>query len=184
MRKDGSTQRAASWEQAWSELRYQSARKPKLRSPALVVPPPIPSDAALQEAVVDYDPALDEGQPEEVGLRVLAALESLPSLEPDYCDDLAAEASVTIIERAGSNECAPDRGQADAAGSLSARIHGMGEAPDIVPDEYAAYQGPIEEAVVEIVELPTDGQNAASGPESSGPTAPEPEFTASQSGDR
>jgi hypothetical protein len=29
----------------------------------------------------------------------------------------------------------------------------VGEAPDIDADEYAAYQGPIEEAVVEIVEI-------------------------------
>ena len=32
---------------------------------------------------------------------MLAALETLTSLEPDYSDDLAAEASVTIIEAAG-----------------------------------------------------------------------------------
>ena len=32
---------------------------------------------------------------------MLAALETLTSLEPDYSDDLTAEASVTIIESAG-----------------------------------------------------------------------------------
>ena len=35
---------------------------------------------------------------DEDGLRMLAALETLTSLEPDYSDDITAEASVTIIE--------------------------------------------------------------------------------------
>ena len=141
------------------ELRYQPARKPKLRAPALVVPPPIPEAAAIQD-VVDPEPAR-EAEPAEVGLRVLAALESMPSLEPDYCDDLAAEASVTIIERADANEPQFEPRHVEGHGTLRARLHDMGEVPDILPDEYAAYQGPIEEATVEIIEVPAHGQNAA-----------------------
>lgn len=142
-------------------MRYQSARKPKLRAAALVVPPPIPEIAAPQEADDQLGPVLAEPEPEEVGLRVLAALESMPSLEPDFSDDLASEASVTIIERADVGVPEAERHYSDTMGSLRARLDDMGVAPDIVPDEYAAYQGPIEEAVVEIIERPVVGQNAA-----------------------
>lgn len=161
-------------EPARRELRYQPVRKPKLRAPALVVPPPIPEPEVSQDAF-DPEPAW-EAEPAEVGLRVLAALESMPSLEPDYCDDLAAEASVTIIERADANEPQLEPRHAEGHGTLRARLHDMGEAPDILPDEYAAYQGPIEEATVEIIEVPPHGQNAAAAypspdfPETPGPS--------------
>jgi hypothetical protein len=129
---------------------YPPARRPKLRvtvlePPAMVAPiAPEPGD----------DPGRFGEAPED-GLRMLAALETMTSLEPDYCDDLAAEASVTIIETAaGAGE--GDRGSAEEAprGSLRARLGGVREAPDIDADEYAAYHGPVEEAIVEIIELP------------------------------
>lgn len=155
--RDQGTARA----QVWREVRYQSVRKPKLRAPALVVPPPVPDIAAPQETLHDCPPTSREPEPEEVGLRVLAALESMQSLEPDFCDDLAAEASVTIIERADVDSRKPEQHRDEVRGSLRARIDDMGVAPRIAAEEYAAYQGPIEEATVEIIERPAGGQNAA-----------------------
>lgn len=161
-------------DQARRELRYQPVRKPKLRAAALVVPPPIPDDVIPQD-LPDPEAAWDEAEPAEVGLRVLAALESMPSLEPDYCDDLAAEASVTIIECADAGEPRLEPRHAEGHGTLRARLHDMGEVPDILPDEYAAYQGPIEEATVEIVDLSPEGQNAAaSHPSADFPVASRP----------
>lgn len=156
--------------EAWRGLRYSSVRKPKLRAAALVVPPPIPAVTAPPELTQGFEPEIDEAEPEEVGLRVLAALESMPSLEPDYCGDLTAEASVTIIERADAGAPEREPRYAEDHASLRARLDDMGEAPDVLPDEYAAYQGPIEEAAVEIFERPANGQNAASAPGASEPS--------------
>jgi hypothetical protein len=126
---------------------YKSARKPKLRGITLIEPRPVP-------AADDLDSRF--GAAAEDGLRMLAALETMQSLEPDFGEDLAAEASVTIIERAVASDVAADQEQDEPppAGSLRARLGNAGVAPDIIADEYAAYQGPVEEAVVEIVELP------------------------------
>ncbi len=126
---------------------YKSARKPKLRGITLIEPRPVP-------AADDLDSRF--GAAAEDGLRMLAALETMQSLEPDFGEDLAAEASVTIIERAVASDAAADQEQDEAppAGSLRARLGNAGVAPDIIADEYAAYQGPVEEAVVEIVEVP------------------------------
>jgi hypothetical protein len=129
---------------------YKSARKPKLRGITLIEPRPLPSAAPPK----DLDSRF--GEAAEDGLRILAALETMQSLEPDFGDDLAAEASVTIIERAVASDVAADQEQDEAppVGSLRARLGNAGVAPDIIADEYAAYQGPVEEAVVEIVEVP------------------------------
>ncbi len=123
---------------------YTSARKPKLRAAGdHPEPPPLP---ALAKA--------DGGFEAEDGLRMLAALETMPSLEPDFGDDLAAEASVTIIERAVvATEEEPESPAEEALeGSLRARLHGVSTPLDIDADDYAGYIGPVEEAVVDIVE--------------------------------
>jgi hypothetical protein len=129
---------------------YQPVRRPKLRVSAARQPPPLPPAEEPAEGA-DLAPF---GEAEEDGLRMLAALETMPSLEPDFCGDVAAEASVTIIERAqlASGE-PPEVAEEAPPGSLRARLGNVGEAPDIDADEYAAYQGPIEEAVVEIVQI-------------------------------
>ncbi len=108
-------------------------------------PPPLP---AVEEDADRFGAAAEDG------LRMLAALEAMPSLEPDFGEDLAAEASVTIIERATIDTREEDRrvGEAAPAGSLRARLGEIDAPYDIDPDEYAAYQGPVEEAMVEIVE--------------------------------
>lgn len=127
---------------------YQSARKPKLRRPAAPQPPPLPALAGGEGRPGGF------GEASEDGLRLLAALETMPSLEPDFCDDLAAEASVTIVERAVANtgKAPAKAAERTSAGSLRARLDELGTAPDIDAKEHAAYIGPVEEAVVEIVE--------------------------------
>lgn len=125
---------------------YQPARQPKLRGPIVTEPPPLPEPAP------HAGPHFDFGEAEEDGLRMLAALETMDSLEPDFCGDLVTEASVTIIERADVAE-EPETPEPVPAGSLRARLGGIGEAPDIDPEEYAAYLSDVEEATVEIVEV-------------------------------
>lgn len=131
---------------------YQPTRKPKLVGAAGLAPPPLPE--AYPRAEEDE---IDRfGEAAEDGLRMLAALETMPSLEPDFGDDLASEASVTIIERAARPDAdAPEKDDpvTEPGATLRARLEDMGEAPDIVADEYAAYQGPVDEAIVEIFEV-------------------------------
>jgi hypothetical protein len=124
---------------------YQPVRQPKLRTPVVTQPPPLPE---LPEA-----PRLAFGNAEEDGLRILAALETMESLEPDFCGDLVTEASVTIIERADIALEPEEEAEPPPAGSLRARLGGVRDAPDIDPEEHAAYLGDVEEASVEIVEV-------------------------------
>lgn len=118
-------------------------------------PPPLP--AAADETTDGF------GAADEDGLRMLAALETLSSLEPDYAVDLAIEeASVTIIESFGYDAVAEalgtgdpseryGRGQADACG-----------APALLLNGYETFTGFGEEASVEIVEIgPTFEEEAA-----------------------
>jgi hypothetical protein len=126
---------------------YQPARKPKLRAPVVTEPPPLP------EPPPSEPPRFAFGEAEEDGLRMLAALETMDSLEPDFCGDLVTEASVTIIERADARAEPEEEPEPLPTGSLRARLGGLGEAPDIDPDEHAAYLCDVEEAVVEIVEV-------------------------------
>ncbi len=126
---------------------YQPARKPKLRAPVVTQPPPLPEPPPMP-------PRSTFGEAEEDGLRMLAALETMDSLEPDFCGDEVTEASVTIIERAAMPaEPEEEDPEPPPAGSLRARLGGIGMAPDIDPEEHAAYQGDVEEAIVEIVEV-------------------------------
>lgn len=146
---------------------YQPARKPKLRAPAATQPPPLPQPPRSQP------PGSAFGHAEEDGLRMLAALETMDSLEPDFCGDLVTEASVTIIERADSR-AEPEHEDPEPApmGSLRARLGDLGEAPDIDPEEHAAYLSDVEEAVVEIVELPPSQPSAPAAEEIPEPFPP------------
>ncbi len=126
---------------------YDPIRGPRLKGRAE------PAPASPKPGV--NDPALF-GEAAEDGLRMLAALETIPSLEPDFCDDLAAEASVTIIERAMPFDLEPPPLAPENARtpSTAARPADAGEPPHVVAEEYAAYHGPVDEAVVEIFEGP------------------------------
>jgi hypothetical protein len=124
---------------------YQPVRKPKLRAPVAAEPPPVPEPLEVSRSGF--------GEAEEDGLRMLAALETMESLEPDFCGDIVTEASVTIIERAEMAAEPEEEAEPPPGGSLRARLSAIGEAPDIDPDEHAAYLGDVEEAVVEIVEV-------------------------------
>lgn len=126
---------------------YQPLRKPKLRAHLVTQPPPLP------EPPTPEPPCLIFGAAEEDGLRMLAALETMDSLEPDFCGDEVTEASVTIIERADMAGEPEEDVELLPAGSLRARLGGMGEVSDIDPDEHAAYLAEVEEASVEIVEV-------------------------------
>jgi len=115
---------------------YQSRRRPKLRRPAVA-----------EEGSEGF------GAAPEDGLRMLAALETMSSLEPDFADDLGVdEASVTIIERGDATAEAP---------SLQARLDEIGAVLDAeaAEGEVPAYLGPMDEATVEIFEV-TDPEPA------------------------
>jgi len=145
---------------------YDPVRGPRLRDSAAPKPAPEPSalsTRALPEVGSD-DPAVF-GEAAEDGLRMLAALEMISSLEPDFCDDLAAEASVTIIERATPYdvELPPlEQGSPEEGSTGSPRAEAR-KAPDVAAVEYAAYHGHVEEAVVEIFEGPVP-TSTPSGP--------------------
>jgi hypothetical protein len=122
---------------------YESARRPKLVGAARSEPPPVPG------------PPDGFGNAAEDGLRMLAALETLPSLEPDFGDDLADEATVTIIERrpdpvAGSAP-APVRAARVPARSLRSRLEDVGVPHAAGADETVSVPVIDEEAAVEIV---------------------------------
>lgn len=149
--------------------RYQSGRKAKLRPQRAEEPPPLPALAR------EDDPQVF-GREAEDGLRVLAALETISSLEPDFADDLIGdEASVTIIE-----EAAPDPG-ADLAEtppelpyeSLQARLGGFATPFDLEAEEDAP--GFMEEATVEIIGGRAPLRSASEpdfGPEPEAPAPP------------
>ena len=126
---------------------YQPVRKAKLRAHVVTQPPPVPEQRTPEP------PHLIFGAAEEDGLRMLAALETMDSLEPDFCGDEVTEASVTIIERADMATEPEEDAELLPAGSLRARLGGMGEVSDIDPDEHAAYLAEVEEASIEIVEV-------------------------------
>jgi hypothetical protein len=86
------------------------------------------------------------GAAPEDGLRMLAALETMPSLEPDFAFELAPEeeASVTIIERAPASR--------DLT-SLQTRLEEISAALDAEGEEGEPATGAAEEATVEIFEL-------------------------------
>jgi hypothetical protein len=123
-----------------------------LRAAAGPRPPRLPGPGEDQQ--------FDEfGTAAEDGLRMLAALETMPSLEPDFGEDLTAEAAVTIVEHTGAG----GRGARDTDAnslakhvprrSLAARLGDMPGQFDAEADYDAALLGPIEEATVEIIEV-------------------------------
>jgi hypothetical protein len=124
---------------------YHSARRPKLVGAARSEPPPVPL------------PSDGFGNAAEDGLRMLAALETMPSLEPDFGDDLADEATVTIIERrpdsVANSAPALARAARAPARSLRSRLEDIGEAAVSV-DESEGVPVIDDEAAVEIVDLP------------------------------
>lgn len=128
---------------------YQPTRPARLR-PLDGEPPPLPPPASLTDGGF--------GEADEDGLRILAALETLTSLEPDYSDDLAAEeASVTIIESAASGNWTDGFG-ADAAAARPLRdlLRQSDQAdyePGLLLNGYETFLAPGDEAVVEIVEV-------------------------------
>lgn len=128
---------------------YEPTRPARLRAPD-AEPPPLPPPASI-------DPE-GFGRAHEDGLRMLAALETLTSLEPDFSDDLMVEeASVTIIESAGEDVIAG----AFAAEPFDARplrrlLHdddAPAPAPALLLNGYETFLAPGEEAMVEIVEV-------------------------------
>ena len=130
---------------------YQSARRPKLVGAALSEPPPVPL------------PPDGFGKAAEDGLRMLAALEALPSLEPDFGEDLADEATVTIIDRRSDPvaDRTPPRAARVPARSLRSRLEDVGGASAVPAAEPAGVPVIADEAAVEIVNVhngPPDAQ--------------------------
>ena len=83
---------------------------------------------------------------------MLAALETMSSLEPDYSDDLAAEASVTIIESFGDHAVA----EALAADTPRRPLRALlkeDRGPELLLNGYETFVGSGDEASVEIVEI-------------------------------
>lgn len=124
------------------------ARSPRARH-GDDVPPPLPPPL----------PAPDEafGAADEDGLRMLAALGTLTSLEPDYSDDVAAEASVTIIEAVDSD--AVIEALADPVPLTARHFERRGlpqDDPVLLLNGYETFLGPGDEAFVEIVEAPPE----------------------------
>jgi len=132
---------------------YQPVRGARLKGAGAPPPAPLPAPAPQP---ADLDNSLSgEGVGVDDGLRILAALEAMESLEPDFCDDPAGEASVTIIESAAP--FAPLEGLDEDVRPPPRLIDQ--DAPRKVPapgiGRYAASYGPTEEAEVEIFEGPT-----------------------------
>jgi hypothetical protein len=108
------------------------------------------------------DPAhLGEGVDD--GLRILAALGAMESLEPDFSDDPEGEASVTIIEGMSLFDAHAEDADAAPADARAALRGATRRVPDTDAPRHVAYHGPIEEAVVEIFDSPVAAP-AAAGP--------------------
>lgn len=119
-------------------LGYEPTRPVRLLTPD-AGPPPLPEAASL-------DPG-DFGAADEDGLRMLAALETLTSLEPDYYEDPTSEASITIVETAGA--IAYDEG----ARPLRRLTEDTHSDPALLLNGYETFLCLGEEATVEIIEV-------------------------------
>lgn len=108
-------------------------------------PPPLPEPHAGFEDDVF-------GQADEDGLRMLAALETLTSLEPDFSDDLTAEASVTIVE-SGFDHASPEEWNAGRAPRQGDWHEQVQSEPGLLLNGYETFLALGEEATVEIVEV-------------------------------
>ena len=136
------------------------------RAKATDNPPPLPQ-APLQSACC----TTDELEDEEHGRRLIAALGTMPSLEPDCAellmedaDLMTEEADVTIIERAPV-ELSEEH---DSARELEARVEGLPQTRSHSDQDvhqingaaHAGYYDALREATVEIFDVAQDG-NAA-----------------------
>ena len=136
---------------------YRSPRKPKLRTAVSQRPPRLPEPCEGCES--------DEfGAAAEDGLRMLAALETMPSLEPEFGDDPTAEAAVTIVERSGTRSRSLDGNSAPAQPnsrrSLTERLGDVTCPFDSESEHDLALLSPIEEATVEIIEVRRGGSES------------------------
>lgn len=144
---------------------YAPTRAAKLRTPDNT-PPPLPPAAT--------DDAEGFGSDAGDGLRMLAALETLTSLEPDYSDDLAAEASVTIIDAAGHDlVAAAFSAEPDDYRARRRRLEPQAASPEssLLLNGYETFLGPGDEAIVEIVE-PAEADDAPAAPVKSSSAQP------------
>ena len=112
------------------------------------------SGAPLHIEVVEPPPIPTAGfSTDEDGLRMLAALGELTSLEPDYAHDVTAEASVTIVECADEDlvhaALTNDRWR-----SIPPMLAGRpAEDPQLLLNGYDSFLGLGDEAEIEIVEI-------------------------------
>jgi hypothetical protein len=120
---------------------YVPRRPPKLAN-ADAMPPPLPPE-----------PEPTFGAAVEDGLRMLAALETMTSLEPDYSGDhdFAAEASVSIVDATGHEIVAAAFGAEPVQTSF--RHASAYDEPGLLLNGYETFLGPGDEAIVEIVEI-------------------------------
>jgi predicted flap endonuclease-1-like 5' DNA nuclease len=121
-------------------------------------PPPLP-----QETLTDGFERTDEPEDAEHGLRMIAALTTMPSLEPDCAeimmeeiDIMTEEADITIIERASvqfdEEDDAGERGALGVGDSLQARSYDD-KAPKTNASTRAGYYDDVDEAIVEIIDV-------------------------------
>lgn len=140
---------------------YEPTRAAKLRAHD-EAPPPLPPSAS--------DDGEGFGSGDEDGLRMLAALETLTSLEPDYSDDFAAEASITIIDAAGHELVAAafsDDPEDIRSLRRSREPADRGADPALLLNGYETFLGPGDEAIVEIVEATPEQDDAVTAPSKS-----------------
>ena len=140
---------------------YEPVRGTRLKQARAPEPPAVaPQSLEAQSLEPQYPESvlaaaeLDDahtGAAVDDGLRILAALEEMESLEPDFSDDPASEASVIIIERASTFEAYREDDEG-ASGSVDSGTARKPPGKDI--HTRVIYQGPIEEAEVEIFEGP------------------------------
>lgn len=121
-------------------------------------PPPLP-----QGTLPDRFERTDEPEDAEHGLRMIAALTTMPSLEPDCAeimmediDIMTEEADIIIIERASvqfdEDDDVGERGALGVGGSLQARSYDD-KAPETNAATRAGYYDDVDEAIVEIIEV-------------------------------
>lgn len=93
------------------------------------------------------------GDEAEIGLRMLAALEEMPSLEPDCEEVLVSEASIMIVETADEALAGDVSGQKgrNPPASLSGRLKDMEEAAQADGTERDVAPSRPEEVEVEII---------------------------------
>jgi predicted flap endonuclease-1-like 5' DNA nuclease len=125
-------------------------------------PPPLPSELP-QATLPDATERADEPEDDEHGLRMIAALTTMPSLEPDCAeimmeapDIMTEEADITIIERASVQfDDEEDAVQSEAlrVSDLPLMRSSEDDSTQINAATRASYFDDLNEAVVEIVDV-------------------------------